>query len=162
MKSPRAASITGAIQGIAESPQGEGRITILSTRSDLLTVSIITDTQLTRQGQLVGEAELAVGQRVVNGTYDPISGEAFTLMLEPSRTQRLRGGITAIDEERMAVTITPLQGDPVELLVLESAPARITLRGRPSPRFSDLRVGDHVRVALYDPDTFQAYRLVVT
>ncbi|PKB79833.1 MAG: hypothetical protein BZY88_11365 [SAR202 cluster bacterium Io17-Chloro-G9] len=162
LKSPGASSIKGAIQGIAESPQGEGRVTIFSTRSDLLTVSITTDTQLTRQGQLVGEAELAVGQRVVNGTYDPISGEAFTLMLEPPRTQRLRGEITAIDEERMAVTITPRQGDPVELLVLESTPARITLRGTPSPRLSDLQVGDQVRIALYDPETSQAYRLVVT
>ena len=104
----------------------------------------------------------AVGQRVVNGTYDPISGEALTLTLEPSRTQQVSGEITAVDEERMAVTITPRRGDPVELLLLESTPVRITLRGNAGPRFSDLHVGTQVRIALYDPDSSLAYRLVVT
>ena len=128
----------------------------------MLTVSLTATTQFTRQGQPVTLAELAVGQMVVNGTYDPISREAMTLMLEPSRTQQVRGEITTVDETRMAVTITPRRGDPVELLVLESTPARITLRGNPSPRFSDLQIGNQVRIALYDPETSQAYRLVVT
>jgi hypothetical protein len=162
LKSPRPASITGAIRGIAESSQGDGRVTIFSDRSDVLTVSLTESTQLTSQGQPIAAAELAVGQRVVNGTYDPISGEALTLTLEPSRTQRVSGEITAVDEDRMAVTITPRMGDPVELLLLESTPVRITLRGNPGPRFSDLQVGTQVRIAIYDPDSSLAYRLVVT
>ena len=162
LKSPKPASIKGAIRGIAEISQGGGQITIFSDRSDVLTVSLTAATQLIRQGQPVAAAELAVGQRVVNGTYDPISGEAITLTLEPSRTQQVSGEITAVDEDRMAVTITPRQGDPVELLLLESTPVRITLRGIPSPRFSDLQIGNQVRIALYDPATSQAYRLVVT
>ena len=162
LKSPMPASITGTIRGIAESPQGDGQVTIFSDRSDVLTVSLTDGTQLTSQGQSVAAAELAVGQRVVNGTYDPISGEALTLMLEPSHTQQVSGEITAVDEERMAVTITPTRGDPVELLLLESTPVRITLRGNPIPRFSDLQIGTQVRMALYDPDSSQAYRLVVT
>ena len=162
LKSPTPGSITGAIRGIAEPSQGDGQVTIVSDRSGVLSVSITATTQLTSQGQPVATAELAVGQRVVNGTYDPISGEAITLMLEPSRTRQVSGEITAVDEERMAVTITPRQGDPVELLVLESTPVRITLRGNPGPRFSDLQIGAQVRIALYDPETSQAYRLVVT
>ncbi|MCH8225718.1 MAG: hypothetical protein IIC97_07620, partial [Chloroflexi bacterium] len=162
LKSPEPASITGTIRGIAQSSQGDGRVTIFSDRSDVLTVLLTESTQLTSQGQPVTLAELAVGQRVVNGTYDPISGEALTLTLEPSRTQQVSGEITAIDEERMAVTITPRRGDPVELLLLESTPVRITLRGNPSPRFSDLQVGTQVRIALYNPDSSLAYRLVVT
>ena len=162
LKSPRPASITGAIRGIADSSQGDGRVTIFSDRSDVLTVLLTESTQLTSQGQPIAAAELAVGQRVVNGTYDPISGEALTLTLEPSRTQQVSGEITAVDEERMAVTITPRRGDPVELLLLESTPVRITLRGNAGPRFSDLHVGTQVRIALYDPDSSLAYRLVVT
>ena len=162
LKSPKPASITGTIRGIAESPQGNGQVTIFSDRSDVLTLSLTDATRLTSHGQPVAAAELAVGQRVVKGTYDPISGEAITLMLEPSRTKRVSGEITAVDEERMAVTITPRRGDPVELLLLELTPVRITLRGNPSPSFSDLQIGTQVRIALYNPETSQAYRLVVT
>ena len=161
LKSPKPASIRGTIRGIAGSSQGGSQVTIFGDQSDVLTVSITADTELTRQGQPVTEAELAVGQIVVNATYDPISGEAITLMLEPSRTRQVSGEITALDETRMAVTITPRQGDPVEILVLESTPTRITLRGNPSLRFKDLRIGNRVWIALYDPETSQAYRLVV-
>ena len=162
LKSPRPASMTGDIRGIAESSQGDTQVTIFSDGSDVLTVSLSASTQLTRQGQPVAAAELAVGQRVVKVTFDPISGEAITLTLEPSRTQQVSGEITAVDEERMVVTITPKRGDPVELLLSESAPVRITLRGNRSPSFSDLQIGSQVRIALYDPATSQAYRLVVT
>ena len=162
LQPPKSASITGTIRGIAESSQGDGQVTIFSDRSDVLTVFLTAATQLTRQGQPLAAAELAVGQRVVNGTYDPISREAMTLMLEPSRTKQVTGEITAVDEGRMAVTITPRRGDPVEMLLLESTPVRITLRGISRPRFSDLQVGNQVRIALYDPETSQAYRLVVT
>ena len=162
LKSPKPAAIKGTIRGIAESSQGDGQVTVISDRSDVLTVSLTATTQLTRQGQPVAAAELAVGQRVVNGIYDPISGEAMTLMLEPSRTQRVRGEITAVDGDRMAVTITPRRGDPVELLLLESTPVRIILRGISRPRFNDLQIGIQVRIALYHPETFLAYKLVVT
>ena len=162
LKSPKPASIKGTIRGITESSQGDGQVTIISDRSDVLTVSLTATTQLTRQGQPVAAAELAVGQRVVNGIYDPVSGEAMTLMLEPSRTQQVRGEITAVDGDRMAVTITPRRGNPVELLLLESTPVRITLRGISRPRFNDLQIGIQVRIALYDPATFLAYKLVVT
>lgn len=161
LKSPEPASIKGTIRGIGESSQGDGWVTIFSDRSEVRTVSLTVTTQLTQQGQPVAASELAVGQRVVNGTYDPISGEAIRLMLEPSRSKQVRGEITGLDETRMAVTITPRQGEPVELMVLESTPARITLRGNPSPRFSDLQIGNQVRIALYDPETSLAYRLVV-
>ena len=162
LKAPKPASIMGTIRGIDETSMENGQVTIFSDRSDVFTVSLNEATQITRQGQTVAADEIAVGQRVVNGTYDPISGEAITLMLEPSRTQKVSGEITAVDEDRMAVTITPRRGDPVELLVLESTPARITLRGNPSPRFGDLQIGNQVRIALYDPENSQAYRLVVT
>ena len=82
--------------------------------------------------------------------------------MEPARTHQVSGEITAVDEDQMSVTITPRRGDPVEILVLESTPARITLQGNPSPRFSDLQVGNQVHIALYDSESFQAYRLVVT
>ena len=162
LNSPKPSSIKGTIRGIAESSQGDGQVTIISDRSDVLTVSLTATTQLTRQGEPVAATELAVGQRVVKGIYDPISGEAMTLMLEPSRTQQVRGEITAFDEDRMAVTITPRRGDAVELVLLESTPVRITLRGISRPRFSDLQIGIQVRIALYDPETFLAYKLVVT
>ena len=162
LKSPKPASIMGTIRGIAGSSQGGSEVTIFSDQSDVLTVALTAATQITRQGQPVTAAKLAVGQRVVNCTFDPISREAIALILEPSRTQQVRGEITALDETRMAVTITPRQGDPVELLVLESTPARITLRGNPSPRFSDLQIGNQVWIALYDPESSQAYMLVVT
>ena len=57
--------MVGAIRGISETSRGEAQVTIISDRSDVLTVSLTAATQLTRQGQPVTAAELAVGQRVV-------------------------------------------------------------------------------------------------
>ena len=162
LKSPGPASIRGTVRGIALSPEGEGEVTIISDRLDAVTLSVTGATQLTREGRAIEVADLALGQRVLSGAYDPISGSAMSLVVEPARSRQVRGEVTAIDEARMTVTITPGRGDPVQLLVLESTPTRIALRGNPNPRFENIEVGDRVRVALYDPDTLEAFRLVIT
>jgi hypothetical protein len=83
LKSPRPASVRGTVQGVATTPQGQYRVTIVGDTLDMITVSVTGETELTRQGKPVRFADVAVGQRVLQGTYEPISLKALSLNLAP-------------------------------------------------------------------------------
>ncbi len=85
LKSPPDAAIQGTIRGITTSPQAGTLVTISTTMLDVVTLLIDADTKLHQQGRSIDAGNLAVGQRVVNGTYDPISGKAVRLVLQPPR-----------------------------------------------------------------------------
>ncbi len=104
---------------------------------------------------------LALGQRILRGAYDPLSGLADHLVLGPPRALRIRGEITAVDQDNSSVTITPRRGGAVELLVRDSTPVRIIMRGNSNPQFSELRQGQQVRIGFYDADSNEALKLVI-
>lgn len=85
LKSPPDAAIQGTIRGITISPQAVTHITISTNMLDVVSLLIDPDTELHQQGRAINAGNLAVGQRVVNGTYDPISGKAVRLVLQPPR-----------------------------------------------------------------------------
>jgi len=161
LKSPVTAPIRGTIRGIADA-SGEGaRITISNNRLELVTLLVTDDTQLRIMNNSVGVLDLTVGQLVVAGSYNPISSEAARLVLAAPRSAPIKGEITAIDESRFSITVTPRRGAPVNLFVLESTPARLIIKGNSDPRLNDLRVGQQVRIGYYDPNSLEALRLVI-
>ncbi|MCI0824565.1 MAG: hypothetical protein J4N90_07430, partial [Chloroflexi bacterium] len=93
--------------------------------------------------------------------YDPISGRALRLFLEPTHISQTRGEITAIGRDDRAITITTRSGETVRLMLPDSRPPKISRRGQRGLRLQDLQVGDRVRVAIYDPSTKRAHRLVL-
>ena len=161
LKSPVAAQVRGTIRGIADAPSGGTLITLSNDWLELISLLVTDNTQLTLRNATVGILDLAVGQRVVAGSYDPISSEADRLVLAAPRSVPIKGEITAIDESGSSITITPRRGAPVNLFVLESTPARIILRGNPEPMFGDLQVGQQVRIGFYDPGSLESLRLVI-
>ena len=161
LMSPATAPVRGTIRGIADAPGGGTLITISNNWLELFNLLVTEDTQLRLKNDSVGIIDLAVGQRVVVGSYDPISSEADRMVLAAPRSVPIKGEITAIDESRSSITVAPRRGAPVSLLVLESSNARIILRGNPEPRFADLRVGQQVRIGFYDPNSLEALRLVI-
>ena len=161
VKSPAAAPVRGTIRGIADASSEGTLITISNNWLELVNLLITEDTQLSMKSASVGILDLAVGQRVVAGSYDPLSSEAVRLVLAAPRSVAIKGEITDIDESRSLITVTPRRGAAVSLFVLESTPARIILRGNPEPSFADLRVGQQLRIGFYDPGSLEALRLVI-
>jgi len=102
---------------------------------------------------------VVVGQRVLQGTYEPTSLKALSLNLEPLRSRRLIGVITDINQAKVTVTITPARGEAVQVTVTERT--RITDKGKASARFTDLQKGARVGTGSFDPDTRQAQHLVI-
>ena len=120
-----------------------------------------TKPQLLTQSESAGVLDLAVGQRVVAGSYDPLSSVAVRLVLAAPRSLPIKGEIAAIDESRSSITVSPRRGAAVSLFVFESTPVRISLTGNSDPGFSDLRVGQQVRIGFYDPNSLEALKLVI-
>ena len=161
LKSPVTAPVQGTIRGIADVPGGGTLITISNNRLQLVSLLVTEDTQLRLKNATVGILDLAVGQQVVTGSYDPLSSEAVGLVLAAPRSVPIKGEITDIDESRSSITVTPRGSDPVDIFVLESTPASIILEGNSNPRLNDLRVGQQVRIGFYDPNSQEALRLVI-
>ena len=161
LTSPVTAPVRGTIRGIADASVAGTLITLSNDWLELVSLLITEDTQLRINNGSVGILDLAIGQRVVAGSYDPISSEAVRLVLAEPRSVPIRGEITAIDEIQSSITVTPRRGAPVNLFVSESTPVRISLKGNLDPRLNDLRVGQQVRIGFYDPNSLEALRLVV-
>jgi hypothetical protein len=83
LKSPRPASVRGTVRGVATTPQGQYRVTIVGDTLDMITVSVTGETELTRQGKPVQFVDVVVGQRVLQGAYEPTSLKALSLNLAP-------------------------------------------------------------------------------
>ena len=163
LRSPKAAPIRGVIRGLRNTPGQPVQVTILTRALEIVTLTIDGDTQFNQLEQLIeaGPDVIGGGLRVKNGSYDPISGRALRLSLEPIRISQTRGEITAIGRADETITITTQSGDTLRLLVPESRPPRISRRGQRGLRLHDLQVGDPVRMAIYDPSTKRAHRLAL-
>jgi len=161
LKSPETSPIQGTIRGIEPGPDGKTVLTITNNWLQVANVTVSGQTLLTGQGGAIEVGDLFVGQRVLSGTYDPISTIASRITVGPPKSLRIKGQITSIDASQSAIIITPKRGDPVRLLVLDSTPVRIILRGITDPYFGDLEEGQTVRIGFYDPATNQAIRLVI-
>jgi hypothetical protein len=161
LKPPGTAPVQGTIRAITPFPQGGAGLTLTGTRLDLVSIRVTADTQLIARGQPIKLDDLVVGQRVQSGSYDPISTVAAKLVLEPPRSLQVSGEITGIDEAASSITISPHRGDPVRLVVSDTPPTQISIRGKPNRRLADLQVGQKVRAGFYDPATKQALKLVI-
>jgi hypothetical protein len=161
LRSVRSAPVHGTIRGVIVTPGGETRVTLTNRWLELVGMLVTGDTQIVNQGKPVAAGDLAAGQRILSGTFNPISTEAVRLVLGPPKALQVRGEITEVDETLSAITITPRRGDPVRLFVPASTHVRIALPGNPDSQFSDLRVGQQVGAGFYDAGSMEAIRLVV-
>ena len=161
LRSPPPASIKGVIAGITSADQGSTRVTITTNKFDMVVILVNAETQVVQRGRSIGVAGLSLGQRVVNGAYHPITGKTDRLTVQPPRAARISGEITLVEEYLSAVTIQPRRGDPVILLFPKADPPAISRKNKRGLKFSDLKTGDRVRAAFYDPATNRALRLVL-
>ena len=161
LSSPPPASIKGVIAGITSADQGSTRVTITTNQLDIVVILVNAETQVVQRGRSIGVDGLSLGQRVVNGAYHPITGKTDRLTVQPPRAARISGEITLVEEYLSAITIQPRRGDPVILLFPKANPPAISRKNKRGLKFSDLKTGDRVRAAFYDPATNRALRLVL-
>jgi hypothetical protein len=161
LKSPGRAPVKGTIRTITPLPEGGTGLTLTNNWLDLISLRVTGDTQLIARGHPIKLDDLVVGQRVQTGAYDPISTVAAKLVLEPPRSLQVSGQITGIDEAASSITVSPHRGEPMLLVVSNTPPTQINIRGKPNRRLADLVVGQRVHAGFYDPATKQALKLVI-
>ena len=157
LSSPPLAPIHGTITGITNAGQGSMRATITTNELDIIDILVDADTQVVQKGKSIGLDGLTLGQRIVNGAYQPITRKVDRLTVQPPRAASISGEITLVEEYLSAVTIQPRQGGPVILIF----PQTITRQNKGNLNLSDLKAGDRVRAAFYDPATNRVLRLVL-
>ena len=86
LKAPEPGLLSGVIRGVTRGLNGQVQVTISNIWLDLVSLTVNSDTSISRQGQSVGAQDLAVGQRVSLGSYDPVTLKLSVLALEPPKT----------------------------------------------------------------------------
>ena len=161
VKSPKSAPVRGTIRGISATPAGGVLITLSDNLLEFVSLLVTGDTKITGLDKTGDLNNLRVGERVLTGTYDPISTSAAHLVLAQTRSLSIKGEITSVDYSQAAITITPRLGEPVRLLISHSDLSRIELPGITDPQVGNLKSGQQVRAGFYDPTSMEVLRLLV-
>ena len=159
MLSLKPPQLRGTIRSTFTTLIGNDYLTVSSDRLELITVQVTRQTRITRDGREVTFASLAAGQRVVAGEYDPLGLAAFRLDTAAASVLTGAGTISALDPSKSILTVRPVVGGPLELIVPDK-PGITTLNGQPAA-LGDLSVGDKVVAVLYRRDLV-VVELVVT
>ncbi len=98
LKAPEPGLVTGIIRGVSgglDGPGGYARVTVSNIWFDLISLKVGPGTTITQQDRTLAVRELAVGQEVTYGSYDPVTLVAGRLTLGPpevSARASLAGG----------------------------------------------------------------------
>ena len=88
LKAPEPGLVTGIIRGVSggrDGPGGYARVTVSNIWFDLISLKVGPGTEITQQGRTLAVRELAVGQGVTFGSYDPVTLVAGQLVLDPPK-----------------------------------------------------------------------------
>ena len=80
-----------------------------------------------------------LGARVMSGSYDPFTGEAFLLVMQPPKAIRRTGGISQVDVSTGVLRMESTEGQSITLLI-PNKPGVITINGAPGSLL-DLKAG---------------------
>ena len=155
----RSAGLRGTIRGKLTTPRPRDYLTISTDEFTLVTVAVTSTTKVIKGDDTGDFKSLTEGERLVSGLYKPLTLQASELTVGPPKTRRISGTISALAVDRVRLTVSPVGGEAVELLLPKSAP--IILDGSPSLA-TDLNEGDKVQVAFYGRDRPVVVRIVVT
>ncbi len=85
LKSPEPRLASGIIRGVTGGFDGQVRVTVSNIWLDLISLKVNAMTAITQQGRTLGVQDLAVGQEIALGSYDPVTLEAAILALNLPR-----------------------------------------------------------------------------
>ena len=87
LKAPEPGLVTGIIRGVSGGPEGYIRVTVSDIWLELISLKVGPGTDITQQGRTLAVDDLAVGQEVTYGSYDPVTLVAGQLKLNPPRAE---------------------------------------------------------------------------
>ncbi|PKB73604.1 MAG: hypothetical protein BZY75_00970 [SAR202 cluster bacterium Io17-Chloro-G7] len=161
LKSPKSAPVSGTIRWVRNISDSQSVITLTTNWLDTINILVDGDTHLIHEGSPMTVDEFAVGQRVVGGEFDPISGLASKLVIGTPESVHIRGQITSVGLSDHSIEITSDSGERIRLFVSGPVPLKIALPGLFDANVRDLRVGQIVRIGFYNPATKHALLLVL-
>ena len=85
LKAPDPGRVTGVIRGINQGPRGEVLVTVSNIWLELISLRVGPDTAIAEHGRTLGVEDLALGQEVRLGSYDPVTQVASHLNLNPPK-----------------------------------------------------------------------------
>ena len=59
------------------------KLTVSNIWLDLISLKVSSETQISQQGQVLGVRDLKLGQEIAMASYNPVTLEASTLLLDP-------------------------------------------------------------------------------
>ena len=87
LKTPEPGVVTGIIRGVSGGEGGYVRITISDIWLELISLKVGPGVEVTQQGRTLAVADLAVGQEIAYGSYDPLTLVAGRIALKPPRAE---------------------------------------------------------------------------
>ena len=108
-RAPTAVQIRGTVSGV---DTDEGTVTVTTEGElDLVTLTVTSVTGLEKNGDPgAGLADLAIGDRIVAGFYNPVTLEAIRLVVKSAEVVRVSGTVEAVDVQAGTVSIRPRRG----------------------------------------------------
>ena len=153
----KAPQLLGSIRGTYVTPGGKDYLTLSTDQLNLVTVRVSSAAPVTRQGEEASIAGLIAGERLVSGGYNPLALQALELAVAAPKSLKASGTVAAIDQQLFILTVTPAQGQALELLV-PNKPGIITRDGDSRAAFSELKVGDKVVAAFFTTSELSLHR----
>ena len=162
-QSPEPVTIKGVISGLALTAVAEfPKVTVYTPGVGLHTFSVTRTTAITKDNRQATFRDLQVGDSGVF-VFDPVSSNASRISVRSPEYVAVSGIIQSIDTTTKPVTIvvsTPGALGRLSLHVGEST--QIEKDNHENASIRDLAQGDLVVRALYNPNTFNVLKLVIT
>lgn len=126
-------------------------------RAEDLTLNVTDATKIVIDGEDGTLAEIAIGN-LVRARFDRKTQDAISLrvLTNPPQPAKVRGTVTAVDQDAATVTITPEEGDAVTLNITQDT--KLVVNGEPAA-LADVQVGMGAH-AHYNAATMNARHLV--
>ena len=83
LKKPELRRTSGFIRGVIAIPDGQVQVTISNIWFDLISLKVNPGTQISQHGHTLEMQDLKAGQEINLATYDPVSSETVSLILNP-------------------------------------------------------------------------------
>ena len=83
LKTPELGRTSGFIRGVIAIPDGQVQVTVSNAWLDLISLKVNSGTHISQHGHILEMKDLEVGQEINLATYDPVSSETVSLILNP-------------------------------------------------------------------------------
>lgn len=147
-------TIQGTVRGKLGQQESRRTLTISTDELNLVTVTVSRRTRLVIR-QPAGDVDIdfdavELRARVMSGSYDPFTGEASLLVMQPPKAIRRTGEISQVDVRTGILKLESSEGQSITVLI-PNKPGVITINGAPGSLL-DLKAGFKIIEVFFGPN----------